>query len=71
VFSPDDHLLALCYEVVVHIKDLIEPPPRHPENNAGIKSRGRQDREGTVPKLARVRHDGTRASEEDIVQTLV
>lgn len=71
VISPDGHLLALCDEEVVHIRDLIQPPPRRPENNAGIKAAGVILAEecyivGAKDHwLARVRHDGT---SEDIVQ---
>ena len=71
VISPDGHLLALCDEEVVHIRDLIQPPPRRPENNAGIKAAGViLAEECYIVRakdhwLARVRHDG---SSEDLVQ---
>jgi len=72
VISPDGHLLALCDEEVVHIRDLMQPPPRRPENNAGIKAAGVILAEecyivkaGKEHWLARVRDDGT---SEDIVQ---
>ena len=72
VISPDGHLLALCDDEVVHIRELIQPPPRRPENNAGIKAAAvilAEEcyivRAGKDHWLARVRHDGT---SEDIVQ---
>jgi WD40 repeat protein len=72
LISPDGHLLALCDEEVVHIRDLIQPPPRRPENNAGIKAAGvilaevcYIVRAGKGHWLARVRDDGV---SEDIVQ---
>ncbi|KAH8999502.1 hypothetical protein EDB92DRAFT_969758 [Lactarius akahatsu] len=72
VISPDGHLLALCDEEVVHIRDLMQPPPGRPENNAGIKAAGVILAEkcyvvkaGKKHWLARVGDDGT---SEDIVQ---
>ncbi|KAH9041806.1 hypothetical protein EDB84DRAFT_1436528 [Lactarius hengduanensis] len=72
VISPDGHLLALCDEEIVHIRDLMQPPPGRPENNAGIKAAGVILAEkcyvvkaGKEHWLARVRNDGTA---EDIVQ---
>ncbi|KAH9037680.1 hypothetical protein EDB85DRAFT_2198460 [Lactarius pseudohatsudake] len=72
VISPDGHLLALCDEEIVHIRDLMQPPPGRPENNAGIKAAGVILAEkcyvvkaGKEHWLARVRDDGTA---EDIVQ---
>ena len=72
VISPNAHLLALCDEEVVHIRDLIQAPPRRPEHNAGIKAavvilaeECYIVRAGKDQWLARVRPDGT---SEDIVQ---
>ncbi len=73
VISPDGHLLALCDEEVVHIRDLMQPPPGRPKNNAGIKAAGvillakkcYIVKAGKEHWLARVRDDGT---SEGIVQ---
>ncbi|KAI9466620.1 hypothetical protein BJY52DRAFT_4177 [Lactarius psammicola] len=72
VISPDGHLLALCDEEVVHIKDLMKSLPRRPENDAGIKAAGVILTEkcyiveaGKGHRLVRVRGDGT---SEDIVE---
>ena len=71
LISPCGNLLALCDEEVVHIRDLIQPPARRPEN-AGIKAAAVISAEecyivqaGKEHWLARVRDDGI---SEDIVQ---
>jgi len=72
VISPDCRLVAVCDGEVVHIRDLAQPPVKHPDNSPSIKATGviltkhcYIVKGGKQQWLARVHADGT---SEDKVQ---